>query len=177
MRGTPKDGYHRYRSNKHYKQKLVRVLLDNGSDGNLIFVSKDEPILLPYLNKLVPQLWNTSNKIFHIKCKARVKLNFVEYSDSKRYYLEPDVVKYKKGSKPQYGLILGTKTMKELGDVLDLKAKTITIDEIILPMRNINLLQGASTLCTLKLNNSLAEPKSTPRCQTQECRSPVNCQG
>jgi hypothetical protein len=52
--------------------------------------------------------------------------------------------------------------MKELGIVLDFKAKTITIDEIILPMKIINLLQGASTLSTLKLNNSLAmEPISS----------------
>jgi hypothetical protein len=66
------------------------------------------------------------------------------------------VVKYDKGSKPQYDLILGTETMKELGIVLDFEAKVITIDEIILPMRNINYLQGASTLRVLKLNNSLA---------------------
>jgi hypothetical protein len=32
--------------------------------------------------------------------------------------------------------------MKELGIMLDLKAKMITIDEIILAMRNINHLQG-----------------------------------
>jgi hypothetical protein len=46
--------------------------------------------------------------------------------------------------------------MTELGIVLVFKAKTIAIDEIILPMRNINLLQGASTLHALKLNKSLA---------------------
>jgi hypothetical protein len=70
------------------------------------------------------------------------------------------VVKYKKGSKPQYDLILGTETMKEIGVVLNFKAKTITIDEIILPMRNINHLQGASLICALKLSNSLAmEPQ------------------
>jgi hypothetical protein len=52
--------------------------------------------------------------------------------------------------------------MKELGIVLDLKSKKITIDEITLPMRNINLLQGASTLRVLKLYNSLAKkPLST----------------
>jgi hypothetical protein len=52
--------------------------------------------------------------------------------------------------------------MNALGIVLDFKAKTITIDEIILPMRNINHLQGTSTICALRLNNSLAmEPKST----------------
>ncbi len=49
-----------------------------------------------------------------------------------------------------------------LGIVLDFKSKTITIDEIALPMRNINLLQGSSTLRALKLNNSLAkQPLST----------------
>jgi hypothetical protein len=46
--------------------------------------------------------------------------------------------------------------MNELGIVLYFKSKTITIDEIILPMRNIHHLQGISTLCALKLNNSLA---------------------
>jgi hypothetical protein len=55
------------------------------------------------------------------------------------------VVKYDKGSKPQYDLTLGTETMKESGIALDFKAKTITIDEIIFPMRNINHLQGART--------------------------------
>jgi hypothetical protein len=46
--------------------------------------------------------------------------------------------------------------------VLDFNAKMITVDEVILPMRNINHLQGASKLCALKLNHSLAmEPHST----------------
>jgi hypothetical protein len=53
------------------------------------------------------------------------------------------VVEYGKEPKPQYNLILGNKTMKKLGIVLDFKSKTITIDEITLPMRNINLLKGA----------------------------------
>ncbi len=52
--------------------------------------------------------------------------------------------------------------MKELGIVLDFKSKAITIDEITLPMRNINLLQVSSTLCTLKLNNSLAKEPLSP---------------
>jgi hypothetical protein len=73
--------------------------------------------------------------------------------------------------KPQYGLIHGTKTMKELGILLDFKAKMIIIDEIILPMRNINNLQGTSMLHVLKLYNSLAmEPQSTQdaiKCATQ----------
>jgi len=42
--------------------------------------------------------------------------------------------------------------MKELG--IELNSRTITIDEITLPMIIINLLQGSSKLRALKLNNS-----------------------
>jgi hypothetical protein len=48
-----------------------------------------------------------------------MEVNFINYSDSKRYYSEPDVVEDEKNSKPQYDLILGTETMKELGILLD----------------------------------------------------------
>jgi hypothetical protein len=75
-----------------------------------------------------------------------VELNFFEYSDSKRYHVEPNVVKYDKDNKQQYDLIYGTVTMKEFGITLNFRDKMITIDEIILPMRNINNLQGSSIL-------------------------------
>ncbi len=55
MRGRQKHSHHRQCSNKHYKQKLVQVLLDSGSDGNLAFVDKDKPMLLPSLKRLVQQ--------------------------------------------------------------------------------------------------------------------------
>jgi hypothetical protein len=55
MKGKPKDGYHCHRTNKHYKQKLVRVLLDSGSDRDLVFVSKDKLMLIPDLKRLVTQ--------------------------------------------------------------------------------------------------------------------------
>jgi hypothetical protein len=83
MRGNPKDGYTRQHSNKHCKQKRVRVLLDSGSDGDLIFVNKDKPMLLLYSKRLVPQSWNTLNGISQMWHKARVELNFFEYSDAK----------------------------------------------------------------------------------------------
>ncbi len=76
--------------------------------------------------------------------------------------MEPDIVKYNQTNKPQYDLILDVKTMKKYGIILDFKYKMITVDEVKLPMQNINYLQGSSTLRVLKLNNSLAmEPHST----------------
>ncbi len=94
MRGRPKHGHHHERSNKHYKRKLVRVLLDSGSDGDLIFIDKDKPMLLPSAKRLVPQSWNTLSGRFQITKKAEIELSFFEYSDSKRYLAAPDIVEY-----------------------------------------------------------------------------------
>jgi hypothetical protein len=80
MRGKPKDGHQHHRSNKHYKPKLVWVLLDSGSDGDLVFVNKDKPMLLPSSKRLVPQSWNASNGMFQTKHKAGIKLIFFEYN-------------------------------------------------------------------------------------------------
>jgi hypothetical protein len=162
MRGNPKDGYTPHHSNKHCKQKIVRVLLDRGSNGDLIFVNKDKPMLHSYSKRLVPQSWNTSNEIFQMRRKARVELNLFEYSNSKRHHVEPDVVEYDGNNRPQYDLILGTVSMKEFCIILNFQDKMITIDETILPMRDINNLQGSSMLRALRHMYSLAmEPNST----------------
>jgi hypothetical protein len=61
--------------------------------------------------------------------------------------------------------------MKEFGIISNFRDKMITIDEIILPMRNINNLQGSSILQALRHNHNLAmEPQSTQdatECATQ----------
>jgi hypothetical protein len=162
MRGRPKHGHHHQRRNKHHKRKLVRVLLDSSSDGDLIFIDKDKPMLLPSSKRLVPQSWNTLSGRFQTTRKAKIELNLFEYSDSKRYLTAPDIVEYSKINRPQYDIILGVKTMKKYGIIFKFKDKMITVDEVKLPMRNINYLQGSSTICALRLNHSLAmEPQST----------------
>jgi hypothetical protein len=62
--------------------------------------------------------------------------------------VEPDNVEYDKNNKPQYDLILGVKTMKQYGIVLDFKDKLIMVDEVKLPMQNINYARLKSSLCT-----------------------------
>jgi hypothetical protein len=62
----------------------------------------------------------------------------VEYLSSKKVCLQPDIVEYSPGDQaPMYDLIIGKQTMHDLGVKLDFQEKTITIDEILLPMRNI----------------------------------------
>jgi hypothetical protein len=65
-------------------------------------------------------------------------------------------------TKPVYDLILGCNTVKELGIVLDFRTKQITIDEIILSMRNINSRASTKIEKAWAVNNSMAhEPVST----------------
>ena len=74
----------------------------------------------------------------------------------------------KKMTKPVYDLILGCKTMKELGIVLDFRTKQITIDEFMLPMRNINSLASTKIEKAWTVNNSMAqEPVSTKKSHTK----------
>ncbi len=71
-----------------------------------------------------------------------IEIAFVYYSESKRVWLRPDIVEYCPGkSVPVYDLIINKETMHKLGVILDFKEKTIKIDEILLPMRNIMNLQ------------------------------------
>ena len=101
--------------------EVIQVQLDSGSDGNLMFHEKGTPMHFPYLTRQVPNSWHASNGSFLTKGRSKVSLKFFEYSDSKEFLVTPDVVEYdkKKMKKPMYDLILGCKTMKELGIVLD----------------------------------------------------------
>ncbi len=79
--------------------------------------------------------------------------------------MQPDVVEYDGVTveKPLFDLILGTKTMDELGIILNFKERVITIDVIDLPMQSIKDMPTSRKIARA-LNHSLAnlmEPKST----------------
>jgi len=80
----------------------------------------------------------------------------MEYSASKSVKLTPDIVGYEKEAQaPLYDLIIGKQTLHDIGAVLDFKENTITIDSILLPMRNIiNVQLKASIIRALKHNDT-----------------------
>jgi hypothetical protein len=61
--------------------------------------------------------------MFQTKRKAEIELNYFKYSDSKKYFTEPDNLEYNKNNKPQYDLIIGVETIKKYGIILDFKEK------------------------------------------------------
>jgi hypothetical protein len=95
---------------------------------------------------------------------GEITLSFVEYSLSKSVHLTPDIVEYNAGATaPFYNLIIGKQTLHDIGAVSDFKEKTITIDGILLLMRNIvNLQLKPSVTRALRHNTCQAqEPIST----------------
>jgi len=112
------------------------------------------------MKRAVPQSWGTSNGTFKTKKVGEVTLSFIEYSLSKSFHLTPDIVKYEAGATaPLYDLIIGKQTLHDIGAVLDFKEKAITIDGILLPMRNIVNLQLKPSVTRALLHNT---------CQAQE---------
>jgi hypothetical protein len=127
---------------RSHPSNKIKVLLDSGSDGDLIFLPKGKDKPVPYLTRQVPKSWHTSNGSFQTTGQGKIRVKFFEYSNSREYYLQPDVVEYMEDSltKPGFDLILGSNTLKELGIVLDFWTKEITLDDISLPMRDIKKL-------------------------------------
>ncbi len=73
-----------------------------------------------------------------------------------------------KMGKPVFDLIIGCKSMEKLGIVMDFKTKSITIDEIILPMRIIaNLTNKSKVKETWAISNALAHESISTELATQ----------
>ena len=164
-RATSQDSQRASTSNKQVtRKKVIKVLLDTGSDGDLWFHKKGTPKHFSYSTRQVSKSWHTSNGIFQTKGRGKFRLKFFEYSNNKEILIEPDVVEYEKDEmKPKFDLIIGIKTLYELGIILDCKNKIITIDEISLPMRNIDSLLTKSKVKRALVSHSVLsqEPQST----------------
>jgi hypothetical protein len=116
----------------YVKNKTIRVLLDSGSSDDLLFMKKGSGKCISIKSRVVPQSWGTSNGTFVTDKVGDIEILFVEYSASKKVRLQPDIVEYIPGDQaPMYDLIIGKKTMCDLGVKLDFQEKTITIDKIL----------------------------------------------
>ncbi len=121
---------------------ILRVLLDSGSSADLLFMKKGSSKCISIVKQVVPQSWGTSNGTFITDRVGDIEIFFVEYSASKKVRLQPDIVECSPGDQAlMYDLIIDKQAMHNLGVKLDFQEKTITIDKILLSMRNITHLQ------------------------------------
>jgi hypothetical protein len=147
------------------KKKTIRVLLDSGSSGDLLFMKIGSSKCISIVKRVVLQSWGTSNGTFVTDKVGDIEIFFVEYLASKKAFLQPDIVEYSLGDQaPMYDLIIGKQTMPDLGVKLDFQEKTIRLDKILLPMRNIANLQLKPRIVTRALRENTCfdqEPIST----------------
>ncbi len=152
------------------KNKTIRVLLDSGSSGDLLFMKKGSSKCISFVKWVVPQSWGTSNGTFVTDRVGNIEISFMEYSASKKVCLQPDIVEYSPGDQaPMYDLIIGMQTMHNLSRVkLDFQEKTITMDEILLQIRNIVNLQLKPRITrALRENTFFAQEPISTRSKTK----------
>jgi hypothetical protein len=102
------------------KNKTIRVLLDLGSSGDLLFMKKGSSKRISIVKRVVPQSWDTSNGTFVTDGVGDIEISFVEYLARKKVCLQLDIVEYSPGDQVQmYDLIIGKQTMHNLGVKLD----------------------------------------------------------
>jgi len=122
------------------------------------------------MKRAIAQSWDTSNGTFQTKKVGVIDISFMEYSASKPVKLTPDIVEYEVGAQaPLYDLIIGKQTLHDIGAVLDFREKTITIESILLPMRNIVNLQIKPNFTRAPKHNAFQaqEPISTQKATQQ----------
>ncbi len=152
------------------KNMTIRFLLDSGLSGDLLFMKKPSSKCISIVKLVLPKSCGTSNGTFITDKVGDIEVSFVEYLASKKVCLQPDIVEYSLGDQaPMYGLIIGKQTMHNLAVKLDFQEKTITIDKILLPKRNIaNLKLKPKITRALRENICFAqEPSST--CSATKC--------
>jgi hypothetical protein len=147
----------------------IRFLLDSGSIGDLLFMKKGTSKCISIAKWVVPQSWGTFNGTFVTGKVGDIEISFVEYLASKKARLQPDIVEYSPADQaPMYDLIKGKQTMHNLGVVLDFQEKTITIDKILLPLRNIANLQLKPRITrALRENTCFAQDPISTRSATK----------
>jgi hypothetical protein len=103
-------------SGLYVKNKTIRVLLDSGSSGDLLFMKKGSSKHISIVKRVVTQSWGASNSTFVTDKVGDIEICFVKYTASKKVRLQPDIVEYSpRDQTPMYDLIIGKQTMHDLG--------------------------------------------------------------
>jgi hypothetical protein len=154
-------------SRLNVKIKTIRVLLDSGSRGELIFMKKGSSKCIFVVKRVFPQSWGTSNGTFIIDRVGNIEISFVEYLASKKVCLQLHIVENSPGDQaPMYDLIIGTQMMHNLGAKLDFQEKIISINKILLPMRNIADLQLKPRITRALRGNTCFAQEPISTCST-----------
>ena len=102
-------------SKNNKSRRPYRVLLDSGSDGDILFVRRNTPDCVPTKRRISPQKWRTSCGTFKTdKVGKDLEFSFPEYSESRLITISPDIMELPESAQPPaYDLILGVQTKEQ----------------------------------------------------------------
>ena len=88
------EGSRDHLNSKVSRTKLLCVLLDSGSDGDVLIVKKGSKEI-PYTKQLIPQVWQSSMGHFKTdKIGEGIEHEFIEYLGNKQLAISPDIMEY-----------------------------------------------------------------------------------
>ena len=127
----------KYKNAKKSKD-FWQILLNSGSDGDLLFLHCESNKGIPRKGRFAPQKWWNSNGTFETMKVGVLELLFPKFSTGKLFSVIPDIVNVPANqNKPVYDMILGTKPMAKMGVILDFEDKSIIVDQISLKMKSL----------------------------------------
>ena len=126
-----------YKDNKEGLPTEVwwQTLLDSGSDGDLLFITKKQLKNIPYEKRYAAKKWQTSTGTFKTTHVGNLDIMFPAFSRSKIFSIQADIVIVPENVDPLFNLILDIDTLAKFGTVLDFKNETVEIDSAVNSMR------------------------------------------
>ena len=152
-------------------KRAWRVLLDSGSDGDLIFIKKADLKHTNPKKRTHPNIWGTSNGAFKTTKVGNIEIKFPDFSTNKVFSVNPDIIPRENAAKnPMFDMIIGVETLTKFGVILDFSSKTLTIDHHTITMRPLDAFSSIKTLnhiakreIILTNDPNLQFPKAPPR--------------
>ena len=123
---------------KDKSERIYRILLDSGSDGNIAFVTEEELSKLHVTQKAYPDTWGTSNGAFKTTEVVHLNMTLPEFSQAKVMSTNADIKIISKKDKPAYDLIIGIETLAKWRAQFDFIDRTVMLDGQTVPMKPLN---------------------------------------
>ena len=107
-----------------------RVLFDSGSDGDIIFLKISERHTIDVHNRVHPHTLRTSSGTFETNKVGNINPTLPKFSNSKTMSLISNIhcIEEREPS-PVYDLIIGLETLVNWKAILNVRGKTLTIDQ------------------------------------------------
>ena len=149
-------------------ERIYRVLLDSGSDGDIAFITEEELSKFNVTQKAYPDQWGTSTGSFETTELVHMDVLLPEFSQTKIMSTKADVKIVKTKDKPSYDLIIGIETLAKWRAKFDFIDRIVTLDGESVPMKPLNAFSDPRRL--YNIYREATEPAVTKAATERVCQ-------